>query len=552
MTLRWWPSSLRARLSLWFTLVLGVPLVAFAVVSYVVFDRTLLERTDQFVGDALGAFAQELANERRLAATTQVAAVMTVHEVRFRQLQVVIADTAFMVVAASPAERMGDDPPVERPEGVVGGRGGSSTLGVRHLAPDTALRALRLAGGIGAEPLFLTLDWPGGAYRVHGRRLQLAGEPLLLAGIAPLHDIEEVLARIRRAFFVAIPLLLAAAAAGGYFMARRALSPVGAMGARAAAITDTNLHERLPVVSPRDELGGLATVINSLLDRLERAFAQQRRFMADASHELRTPTAILATEAQVTLSRATRGEKEYRESMQVMQGAASRLTRIVDDLFLLARADAGHLVARHADVYLDEVVHSATRAVRPLAERRGVQVELLPVMDAPFHGDADLLGRLILNLLDNAIKFSVGGRGQVTVELALHATARVAGAGTEAPTNLGAPSVTPRYEVRVVDDGPGIAPEVQERVFERFFRGDPARVRVEASATSGAGLGLAIARRIAEAHGGTLELVASRPGHTEFCLTLPIRAPVPARAAGATAASGTIAPPPTPPAIVHR
>lgn len=490
MTLRWWPSSLRARLTLWFTVVLGVPLVAFAIVSYVVFDRTLLDRTDHFVSDALSAFARELGNERRIAPDNATAARTTVHEVRFRQLQIVIADSAGRLVAASAT-----DDAEARASGIA--------------AYDPA-RALAAAGRVDpGTPRFVTLAGPGGAYRLHARTVSIAGEPLLLAGISPLHDVEEVLARIRRAFLVAIPLLLAAAAAGGYFMARRSLSPVSAMGARAAAITDANLHERLPVVSPHDELGGLATVINSLLDRLERAFAQQRRFMADASHELRTPTAILATEAQVTLSRPHRTEEEYRESVVVMEGAAARLTRIVDDLFLLARADAGHLVARHRDIYLDEVVHSATRAVRPIAERRGVHVELLPVVDAPFHGDPDLLGRLLLNLLDNAIKFSVGG-GHVTVALSRH------------------DHDAPRYEIRVVDDGPGIAPDVQERVFERFFRGDPARGRQEegASETSGAGLGLAISRRIAEAHGGTLQLMESRPGRTEFRLVLPL-APAP-------------------------
>lgn len=500
--MRWWPSSLRARLTLWFTVVLGVPLVAFAVVSYVVFDRTLLSRTDHFVSDALSAFARELANERRMAQSTPLAAQTTVHEVRFRQLQIAITDRDGTLLAAS----VPDDGAEARAAGIPAFAAGDA------LAAAGGAATLARAPAGSAERLITVTGPGGGDWRIHARPITLAGEPLLLAGIAPLHDIDEVLARIRRAYFIAIPLLLTAAAAGGYFMARRSLSPVSAMGARAAAITDANLHERLPVVAPHDELGGLATVINSLLDRLERAFAQQRRFMADASHELRTPTAILATEAQVTLSREHRGEVEYRESMTVMQKAAARLTRIVDDLFLLARADAGHLVARHRDIYLDDVVHDAARAVQPIAGRRGVRVELLPVVDAPFHGDADLLGRLLLNLLDNAIKFSPGG-GHVTVQLAR----------CDAP---------PRYEVRVVDDGPGIPAEVQERVFERFFRGDPARGRAEGDGheTSGAGLGLAIARRIAEAHGGTLQLVESRPGRTEFCLTLPALAPAPARA----------------------
>ncbi len=498
MTMRWWPSSLRARITLWFAVVLGVPLATFAIVSYVVFSRTLLERTDHFMGDALSAFSRELANERRLAPSNEVAARTTAYEVHFRQLQMVILDRTERLLATSPMEVYAE----------------SEAAGIRPLDSARALAAAR--NGDGGEG-YRTIVTHGDDYRVHTRIVQLAGEAISLTGIAPLHDIEDVLARVRRAFLIALPLLLAAAAAGGFFVARRSLAPVSAMGARAAAITDANLHERLPVVSPHDELGGLATVVNSLLDRLERAFAQQRRFMADASHELRTPTAILSTEAQVTLAREHRSESEYRESVAVMQGAAGRLTRIVDDLFLLARADAGYLVARHGDIYLDEVVHNATRAVRPIAERRGVRVELLPVMDAPFHGDADLLGRLLLNLLDNAIKFSVGG-GTVSVELAVRYDAGSA-----------------RYEIRVVDDGPGIPPEVQERVFERFFRGDPARGRVEPTETSGAGLGLAISRRIAEAHGGTLQLVASRPGRTEFCLTLPAPA-APARATVATAA----------------
>ncbi len=500
MSRRWWPSSLRARITLWFAAVLGVPLVAFAVVSYVAFSRTLVSRTDRFVGDALSAFSRELANERRQAPNNEVAARTTAYEVRFRQLQLVILDRTGTLLASTPP-----DADEENDDG-----------GIRPLEPS---RAEAVARGTDDEASPRTVVEHGHGYRVVTREVQLAGDAVTIAGIAPLGDIEDVLARVRQTFLIAIPLLLAAAAAGGFFVARRSLAPVSAMGAHAAAITDANLHERLPVASAHDELGGLATVVNSLLDRLERAFAQQRRFMADASHELRTPAAILSTEAQVTLSREHRSEGEYRESVGVMQGAAARLTRIVDDLFLLARADAGYLVARHDDIYLDDVVHNATRAVRPLAERRGVRVELQPVMDAPFHGDADLLGRLLLNLLDNAIKFSVGG-GTVSVELA----------------ERGAPGAR-QYEVRVVDDGPGIPADVQERVFERFFRGDPARGRVEQTETSGAGLGLAISRRIAEAHGGTLELVSSRPGRTEFLLTLPApRASAPAAPPVATRA----------------
>jgi signal transduction histidine kinase len=133
-------------------------------------------------------------------------------------------------------------------------------------------------------------------------------------------------------FAIAIPLLILFAATGGYVLAKRSLAPVSTMTSRAAVISATNLHERLPV-SGGDELVGLARVVNDLLDRLENSFEQQRRFMQDASHELRTPAAILRAETDVTLSRAHRDEEEYRASISVMQDAARRLTRIVDDLF---------------------------------------------------------------------------------------------------------------------------------------------------------------------------------------------------------------------------
>jgi signal transduction histidine kinase len=241
-------------------------------------------------------------------------------------------------------------------------------------------------------------------------------------------------------------------------------------------------------------------VINDLLDRLEESFAQQRRFVADASHELRTPAAILRTEADVTLSRDHRPESEYRASVTVIQDAARRLARIVDELFLLARADAGHLVAQRVPLYLEDVVHDVVRAVQAVAEQRGVRIELGQLIEAPATGDPDLLGRLLLNLLDNAIKYSPEGEA----------------VGVEMTRRDGCCAIT------VVDAGPGIPPAAHDRIFERFFRVDAARSRGESEATSGAGLGLAIARRVAEMHAGRLELVGSRPGRTEFRLTLPV------------------------------
>jgi len=476
--MRSWPSSLRSRLTLWYTVLLGLPLIGFAVVCYLVFARALLQRTDRFIGDALTAFARELVAERRAAAGAGAAQAMrrTVDEVRFHDLHIAILDSAGRVVAESaPAPRE---------------------------AAGESAAAFARAGRDAARGFALTVPRDGGRDRIIGRPLAVAGQRFLLTGSYSLRDSEELLARIRRVFLVAIPLLIGCAGAGGYLLARRSLRPVASMAARAAAISASNLDERLPV-GGGDELVGLARVLNDLLDRLEGSFGQQRRFVADASHELRTPTAILRTEADITLARPHREEAEYRASLGVMQDAARRLTRIVDDLFLLARADAGHLVPERRTLYLEDLVHDATRAVASVAQQRGVRLELAGVVEAQFQGDADLLGRLLLNLLDNAIKFAPAG-GSVTVSMARRDA---------------------HCEISVVDTGPGIPPEVQERVFERFFRVDVARSRSDASATSGAGLGLAIARRVAEIHGGELELAESRPGRTVFRVRLPLERP---------------------------
>jgi len=283
--------------------------------------------------------------------------------------------------------------------------------------------------------------------------------------------------------------------------------PLSAMASRAAEISAANLQDRLPVAGG-EELAGLARVVNGLLDRLEASFAQQQRFMADASHELRTPAAIVRTEADVTLAQPRRSEADYRASLGVVQGAARRMTRIVEDLLLLARADTGAAIEHREHVYLEEIVHDVARGVRLLAESRRVRVEVGTVIDAPVYADADLVGRLLLNLLDNAIKHSPEG-STVRVDMARR---------------------DDTCSVRVVDAGSGIPADAQSRVFERFFRADDARLagdqRASAesdfSADSGAGLGLAIARRIAELHAGRLELVESRPGYTEFRLTLPL------------------------------
>ena len=477
--MRPWPSTLRWRLTFWYTALVGVPLVALAIGYYVLFARTLARRTDEFIGDALTAFSRELIAERRAASGPLPAIRSTVDEVRFRDLHIAVLDSVGRLVAMTPI------PAVETGTGATLEASYESWVG--H-AVETPMSLAERA---------LTVTTPHDAYRVLVRPAVVAGDRFLLTGTYSLADTEHVLRRIRRVLLLLLPLLVVAAATSGWFLARRSLAPLAAMASRAAEIGATNLRERLPVTGG-EELAGLARVVNDLLDRLEGSFAQQQRFMADASHELRTPTAIVRTEADVTLAQEHRSEEEYRASMTVVRDAARRLTRIVDDLFALARADAGITAPRHEPLYLEELVHGATRAVRALAGSRDVRVELGEVVEAPFHGDADLLGRLLLNLLDNAIKHSPRG-GTVRVTIARRGA---------------------RYEIAVADGGAGIAPADRERIFDRFVRLGGERGADEAP-DRGAGLGLAIARRIAEAHGGTIAVRPAAPQGAVFVVELP-------------------------------
>ena len=294
------------------------------------------------------------------------------------------------------------------------------------------------------------------------------------------------------------------AGVAGWFLARKALHPVVLMSDQARRIGASNFNERLPVANAKDELGRLATTFNDLLGRLNFAFDQQRQFMADASHELRTPVSVIHTTAEVTLEGKSRDETEYRDALLVVDQQAQRLARIVSEMFVLARADAGHRPLQPVDFYLDEVTAETVHAAEILGRKTGVAVRMKTSPELPFHGDEGLLRQMLLNLLDNSIKHSEPG-GLVTVSL-------------KAKEKL--------IEITVEDTGRGIPPEAQPYIFERFFRGDGARTHANANSASnnggGAGLGLSIARWVAEAHGGSINLVKSDTHGSTFSVLLPL------------------------------
>ncbi len=308
-------------------------------------------------------------------------------------------------------------------------------------------------------------------------------------------DVSDTLQALLLILAVAYPVTLAVASLGGVFLAGRALSPIDSLTRLARRISAEDLGERLNLRLPDDEVGRLARTFDEMIARLDEAFHRQRQFTADASHELRTPLTAIKGQAEVALSKP-RDAAAYREVLQTVNEEVDRLIRMVGSLLTLARADAGQIPISSEPVNLGDLIAAAVEQVRPMAERRELTLGVAPGPAVTLHADEDLLLQLVLNLLDNAVKYTPPG-GTVT-----------AGWGLDGD----------RAELWVRDSGIGIAQEDSERVFDRFYRVDKARSRTE----GGAGLGLSICRWIAEAHGGSISVRSERQRGTVFTVTLPL------------------------------
>jgi heavy metal sensor kinase len=341
----------------------------------------------------------------------------------------------------------------------------------------------------------MTVSQDGKAWRVLQRpEASVAGNYMVVVA-GPLDPIEAQRTLLARVLVVAGSIIILATTAVSWWVASSALRPVSAMANEAAAISAKSSDWRLHAPTDTDELGQLARAFNDLLGRLGAASRTQRQFMADASHELRTPVSVIQTATEVTLDQPTRQETEYREALSIIGEQTARLGRIVQDMFVLARADANGYEVPMRRLYLDEVVGEAVRAATVVAAAKGLEVTSEIQPDIAIDGDDGLLHRMVTNLLDNAVQYTPQGG---SINIALSADARTA-------------------TMTVADNGPGIPDTDRDRVFDRFVRLDPAR-----SAASGGGLGLPIARWIAEQHHGSLALDPSPLGCV-FVVRLPLR-----------------------------
>jgi len=451
--------TIRARLALSYVLVVALILIVVVFAVGTVHRRLGIARIDSDLVSAMRSVAGVVASEINERLSLEIGAHEALYELELPGLGVSVLD-------------------------VKGGQLATRVSGAPALSPARQTQAV-----IGSPQ---TLD--SEQLRVAASTWQHGEYSYRIVAWASLAPLEREHTTVMNTVRIAIALAAFAALAAMWLIVRPALHPLAVMAASADAIDREHLETRLPVPAPPDELRRLAVAFNSLLDRLSESITSQRRFMADASHELRTPVTVARTAAQVTLSLPVRTEAEYREALKIVDVQTGRLTQIVDDLFLLALADLDGQDVELRECYLDDVVAGCVRDANVVANARRIGIIVDSVEDVAIRGDEELLRRMVMNLLDNAVRYSPEG-SEVRVGVA---------------RNNGQATVI------VEDDGPGIPEADRERVFERFVRLETART------AAGGGLGLPIARWIAEQHHGHLHLERSVRG-CRFVATLPLR-----------------------------
>jgi heavy metal sensor kinase len=452
--------SIRSKLSLWYGGVLAVVLVLFGTTVYLTMRFQLLKRIDQGLTEELSDVLHEVRRasdakglqewlERRFA----------LHEGFDFQITRPDGETFFVSRRMANASFPAADP---------------------HSTTDTPAFDTNTAEGLDR-------------WRVIHTKVQGPDGLLVVQVARSLQSYDHEMAELLLTFLVSVPLVLLGVVAGGYFLARRALAPVQRITQAANEITVDRLNQRIEVANPDDELGALAQTLNRMIGRLERAFTEMQRFTADAAHELRTPLAVIRSEAEVAL-RATRSPEEYSHVLENLLEETNRMSRLADQLLFLCRQDAGLHSPPAEPVALDSLLREVVGNMQLVGQDKGVQVSLGDLAPVELLGDSRLLRQVFYNLIDNAIKYGEPP-GLVTLN------SRHSSEG---------------LKVLIADNGIGIPPEHLPHVFDRFYRVDQSR-----SDGMAAGLGLAICQSIVKSLGGSIGIESTVGRGTTVTVTLP-------------------------------
>lgn len=460
---------LRLRLTLWYGSALALILVVFSAVLYIVTARSLRDAIDQSLEE------------------TAVAAVRSLEERGFLPL-------------IDENELMSQFPELARIDKFFQIFSPSGTITIR--SPNVKQHELPLSRealdvAFTGKTIFESAKYPKEPpLRLISVPIMYRGNLLYIVQVGTsMESVEETLNRLLLVLLVTMPLALAVSLAGGWFLAGRALRPVDDITLAAQRIAGGDLTQRLKVQPSPDEIGRLADTFNNMIARLETSFRQIRQFSSDASHELRTPLTVMKGETELALRRP-RDAKDYTVVLESNLEEIDRMTRIVDELLFLSRADMGEVKMERLPVKLESLLEDVHRQASLLGQERDVQVVLGMVTPATVLGDELRLRELFLNLLDNAVKYSKSG-GSVDITLQ-----------TE----------TGQAKVLIADTGIGISREDQGKIFDRFYRTDDARTHTK----KGTGLGLAICAWIIESHHGRIEVDSEIGKGSTFTVTLPL------------------------------
>jgi two-component system heavy metal sensor histidine kinase CusS len=453
--------KIRWKLTLWYGCVLAVVLMVFGTVVFVIMRHHLMQRIDQGLHEELADVLSEVSR----AKTTD--SLKDWLDRRF-------------------AAHAGFDFQITRPSGER-----------FFFNPRLADKAWPLPPRVAesSDPAFQTIPIEQkGDWRIVHVRVQGPDGPLTIQVGRSLAAYEHELNELLMTFLLAGPLTLLATISGGYFLACRVLRPVQEMTQAAKVISADRLNERIAVINPHDELGELGETLNEMIERLERSFTEMRRFTADAAHELRTPLAIIRSEAEVAL-RLPRSSEQYCGVLENLLEDTNRLSMLADQLLFLSRQDGGLGSKVNESVQLDGLLREVVGNMQLMAQEKGITLELPDCPQCELTTDARLLRRVFVNLLDNAIKYT-GQAGRIVVS-----------------SEVTGKEVT----IQIQDSGVGIAPEHLPHIFERFYRVDAAR----SGDGNGAGLGLAICQAILRNLSGTIRVQSEVGKGTTFIVTLP-------------------------------